>query len=123
MGEKREVVGLGIGTWIAIIGLTVTLIASGGAVLSQIYAHKTEVSAVKEELADKIARADSQAETQLQNWRIQTIEVKVENIDKRQQQTSENVVKLLDRFNVRPVEPPVMSPLPAPPPTAPAVSP
>lgn len=118
MAEKRTVGGLGIGVWIAIIGLIVTLVGAGGGILSRIYASKTEVAEVKEQLNDKIASTDTAAETKLQNWRIQTIEVKVENIDKRQQQTSENVVKLLDRFNVRPVEPPVMSPLPARPPAS-----
>jgi hypothetical protein len=116
MSEKRTVAGLGINVWIAIIGLVVTLITGGGVILSQIYAQKTEVAEVKEELSDKITEAETQSDTKLQNWRIQTIEVKVENLNTRQQQTSENVVKLLERFRVKPVADPVMKPLPAPPP-------
>jgi hypothetical protein len=115
----KKVMELSIATWLALVGLILTLVAGGGTILSQIYASKAEVLTIKENLTGKIDHANNEAETRLQNWRIQTIEVKVENIDARQQQTSQNVVKLLERWRLQPAEVPVLKPLPPPP--APAI--
>jgi len=113
MPEESETKSkLSIGLWLAIIGTMLALVTAGGGVLSRIYASKAEVMETKAELNALISRSSDATETRLQNWRIQTVEVKVENMTAKQQQTSDNMIRLMERFNVEPVPEPAMKPLP-----------
>lgn len=81
--------------WVPIGALLVSALAAGGVLLSTIFATKTDLP-----------------DSSLQDWRLKTLEVRVENLDIRQQRTDQNVVLLLDRFKIRPAPEPQTQPLP-----------
>lgn len=113
---RRTTMGLPVGTWIAIGGFIFTVVTAGGALMGKIFATKGEVAAVEKTVDHELHKVESVAETKLQNWRIEKLEVTAQNIEVRQQRTDENIVRLMERFNVRPVPEPVMRSMPLPPP-------
>lgn len=105
---------------IAIISLTITIGGILAAVMATIYCTKTELLNTKEALATsitdvKLAASKAQGADQVRDWKIQTIQTQVQNIEVRQIQTNDNIRKLLVRFRVEPVAKPKFKPLPDPP--------
>lgn len=102
-GKSRLVSILGI------VGGIVSLITVLGGILMLVFATKGELADEKASLVTEIHGVQKTAqknagEANLQAWRHQALQVQVENVTKAQTQTNENVIKLLERFRVRPVD-------------------
>jgi len=98
---------LSLGTWMAVVG---TLLAVSGAVTagySCIFATKAEL------LAIELKQADT-GDQRLNEWRLQTLEVQVQNLQARNERMDNHIVTLMERFRLTVEPPPVYKPLPEP---------
>jgi hypothetical protein len=102
----REKHRLSAGTWIALASLALALVGATAAALTNVFVTKSELHTVELSEAQKSGKND------VRDWRIQTLEVRTGNLESRAERTDKNVVRLLERFRVRPVEEPQYAPLP-----------
>lgn len=106
-----------------LMGLIATALAIAGAVagiMGAIYCTKSEMQVTKAELKDEVNLVKLKAEKaagddRVRDWQVQTVQVQMENVEKRQIQQTQNIEKLLTRFRVQPEPRPVMKSLPPPP--------
>lgn len=109
---KRSIMDLKVSTWLAIIGTIFMIGGAGAGLASKFFATKTELKDSEKDANDKIVKVSQEADTRLQNYRIQKVEVHVDNLDSRQQRIDKNVEKLLERWHVQPAPMPIMKPMP-----------
>lgn len=81
------------GTWIALVG---ALLAVSAAVTSSY----TYVFATKKELKEVELRQANTADQKLNEWRLKTLEIQVDNLEMRMQRMDRNIVTLLERFRL-----------------------
>ena len=101
-----ERVKLSVGSWATIITIIVTLGGVGMAVMSRVFASKVDVHELE------ITQTEEIGVDRLQEWRILTVETKVDNMQAQQTRIDRNIEKLLGRFEVRPEPRPAAKPLP-----------
>ena len=71
-------------------------------------------TALKEDVHLVTLKAEKTAvQAEVRDWKINTVQVQMQNIEQRQIQQTQNIEKLLTRFRVEPK--PAMKPLPLPP--------
>jgi len=102
-------VRLSLGTWSVIIAIIVSLGGISAALMSRIFASKDEVHTIQ------ISQVRDKGVAKLQEWRIRTVETKVDNMQAQQTRIDRNVDKLLDRFRVLAEPQPAYKSLPPPP--------
>jgi hypothetical protein len=102
----KEKLTLSVGTWVAIGSLTLAISGAIAAALTNVFVTKSELHSVELSEAQKSGKDD------VRDWRIQTLEVRTGNLESRAERTDKNVVRLLERFRVRPVDEPQYTPLP-----------
>ena len=106
--NKRITAGTVIAACCLVLGVATVM----AALMGTVYCSRAELAQVKEEVKEDMSVIKLKvAQT---NWKIQTMQAQVENVERRQEQMGENIVKLLIRFRVRPVAKPVLKPLPDP---------
>lgn len=99
---------LSLGTWIALMGAFVTVSAAVTGSYTYVFATKGELKAVELKQANT-------ADQKLNEWRLKTLEVQVDNLEMRMQRMDRNIVTLLERFRLEPQPVPTYKPLPKPP--------
>ena len=82
-----------IGTWIAIGSLLMTVLVVSGGLMTKLFMSKAE---------SKETHAEMKGDTKLRDWRIQTVEVKIDNMQVQQTRIDKNVEKLAERFRLTP---------------------
>lgn len=99
---------LSLGTWLALVGalLAVSAAVTGG--YSYVFATKGELKAVELKQADT-------GDQKLNEWRLSTLEVQVQNLQTRSERMDKNIVTLMERFRLVPEPVPAYKPLPEPP--------
>jgi hypothetical protein len=70
-----------------------------------VFATKGELKRVELKQADK-------ADQKLNEWRLKTLEIQVDNLEMRMQRMDRNIVTLLERFRLEPDPAPAYKPLP-----------
>ena len=103
---NRERLTLSVGTWVAIASLALALVGATAAALTNVFVTKAELHTVE------LSEAQKSGKNAVRDWRIQTLEVRTGNLESRAERTDKNVVRLLERFRVRPVDEPEYAPLP-----------
>jgi hypothetical protein len=98
---------------ISSIVLATILIGGGWAIVGTVFCTKTEN--LESEMRVKESVKDTVSENKLRDWRIQTVEIRTQNIEQNVQRVGKNVDKLLDRFRVRKAPEAHTMPLPSPP--------
>jgi hypothetical protein len=99
---------LSLKPWTALVASVLVIIAGITAGYSYVFATKKELKAVELKQADT-------GDQRLNEWRLQTLEVQVQNLEIRSRRVDNNLVLLLERFRVTPRPAPVYKPLPRPP--------
>lgn len=75
----------------------------------------TYIFATKGELkAIELKQADT-GDQKLNEWRLKTLEVQVDNLETRTQRMDNNIVTIMERFRLEPNPVPTYKPLPKPP--------
>jgi len=97
---------LTVGTWIAIVTLMLSIGGVCSGVMFKVFASKDAVHKVE------LKQARGDGTDNLQQWRIETIETKVDNMQVQQTRIDLNVVKLLARFRVAAEPSPTFKSLP-----------
>ena len=133
--EKKKTLGLGIGTWVAIMGLVLATVTGAGVLLTRLYATTSSFDAYKLSNTQstqvwrdkqtqvqnviKIEQTKIRGDAARMDWQLQRVQVQVENLEKRGARTEENMIRLMARFRVEPVAAPTYKSLPKPPPKVP----
>jgi hypothetical protein len=120
---RNQATKLGVSVWITIGSFILALLGIGSALLTQLFTPQSQFA--DHELANtksmggiQMAAEKLEGTNQLRDWKIQNIQVKVDNLEARQARIDTNVVRLLTRFGAAPVpEPQYLNPPPAPMPT------
>lgn len=99
---------LSIGTWLALVGMFLAVSGAMTTGWSYVFATKTELKAVE------LTQADT-GDQKLNEWRLQTLEIRMANQETRTSRVDKNLDSLLDRFRVTAEPSPVYQPLPDPP--------
>lgn len=111
--QKQHLISrLTIGTWIALVG---TLLGVSGAVT----ASYTYVFATKSELKKVELKQADTGDKKVTEWRLQSLEVEVHNLQNRSERMDKNIVTIMERFRIEPNPAPTYKPLPKPPGKAP----
>jgi hypothetical protein len=111
VAEKNNRVSLKV--MVAAVALAMGVASTVAALMGSIYCTKSDLAVVKELVKDDIA--DVKLKVAKADWKDQTMATRIQNIERRQIQMGENLAKLLARLRVQPVDPPYLSPMPAPP--------
>lgn len=107
--SQAERMKLSLGTWALLFGALVTMGTVASGIAFKVFASKEEVHEMQ---LDETRR---EGVAKLQEWRIKTVETKVDNMAAQQTRIDRNVDKLLERFRVTAEPPPQIKSLPAPP--------
>lgn len=99
---------LSLGTWIALVGALLGISGAVTAGYTYIFATKSELKSVELKQADT-------GDQKLNEWRLQTLEVNVDNLETRTQRMDRNIVTMMERFRLEPYPAPTYKPLPKPP--------
>jgi len=106
--EEPKTSKLTVGTWVALVGALLMISGAVTAGYSYVFATKGELKAVELKQADT-------SDQKLNEWRLQTLEVQVDNLETRTQRMDRNIVTVMERFRLEPDPAPTYRPLPKPP--------
>lgn len=107
MAEERPS-KLTVGTWIALVGAFLGISGAVTAGFSYVFATKGELKSLE------LLQADT-GDQKLNEWRLKSLEVQVDNLETRAGRMDRNIVTLMERFRLVPDPAPAYKPLPKPP--------